>query len=290
MLVPRIPQAGSLSEPQTSKVVTEARAELSQTCLPGYASRKTSALAGAGTTTLPLPLQRSFLSGQLASGFFNELQLIYRDHSALQTMFTWCGSHLFPKKWPGFSFYWWGNRDSEGEGPQAGTWSQTFQGQHYFHYPHTSFEWLCYHDCLNHHHLLNTYYMLSLYCHIHSITTWCPIDISKVTCPREETWFCIPTPAPPSVFLILGNGTTIHPLTQIPMLGVFLEWGRERRERERKSRGGRGGEWKGARIEGEGNGEEWGRKEWMEEEGGRRMEEKGSEGGTKKGSFHYRKA
>lgn len=113
---------------------------------------------------------------------------------------TWL-SQIFPERQLEFSFYWQGSRDSEGESPWPGTWNQTFQGQHHFHYLHTSFEWLCYHDCLKSHHLLNTYYVLSGYCHIYSITTWHPIDISNVTSPEEKTWFCIPTPGPPSVFL-----------------------------------------------------------------------------------------
>lgn len=44
--VPGMPQAGSVSEPQTSKTVKEARAELSQTHLSSYDSRETQSLLG----------------------------------------------------------------------------------------------------------------------------------------------------------------------------------------------------------------------------------------------------
>lgn len=44
--VPRIPQGGSFSEPQTSETVPEARAELSETCLSSWDSRKPRALPG----------------------------------------------------------------------------------------------------------------------------------------------------------------------------------------------------------------------------------------------------
>lgn len=79
-----------------------------------------------------------------------------------------------------------------------------------------------------------------------------------------------PTPVPPSVFLILGNGTTIQPLTEITRLRVFLGRERDRRERER----GRAGE--GTVVEGRGK------------EGGKRKGR--GEGGSKKGTFHHRKA
>lgn len=66
--VPRIPQAASVSEPRTPRTVTEARAELSRTCLPSYDSKENLALAGADAFSWR-PQLPNILPRQLASCF-----------------------------------------------------------------------------------------------------------------------------------------------------------------------------------------------------------------------------
>lgn len=103
------------------------------------------------------------------------------------------------------------------------------------------------------------------------------MDISAVTRPQEESWFCIPTLTPPPVFPVLGNGTTIHPLTGVPGLRVFLERGRERGGKSEEEQGG------GGREEGREKGErERGRKdEGRAGERKRGRRERGREGERK---------